>query len=65
MAIQGTTTSLHDFGEGGAITMRAPSGSKITGHDFGSGSAFTATVKGNRVTLYDYGDGQYHEFQVR
>jgi hypothetical protein len=56
--------TLYDYGTSAHINLKIDQDGRFTGYDYGSSAFFNGTVQGRNVSLYDYGDGRYHNYTV-
>jgi hypothetical protein len=60
--VSGILPSLYHYGESSHISLKEKSSGKFAGYDYGSSSHFDITVTRRSASLYDYGDGKWHNY---
>ena len=61
--ISGTASNLYHYGRGSLIQLNID-GQSFEGVDHSEGHRFSGSVDGNRVQIYDYGEGRSFDYWV-
>jgi hypothetical protein len=62
--LDGNPPSLYDYGRGQFFGLELKVAQKFSGYDYGSSSFFDGEVKGETISIYDYGTGNYHDYSL-